>query len=150
MRSLVPFALLALCSPAEAADVTLSASLVNSCVLSLTSQGTLTPSSSGTTIGSEEPGGSAASVSMTAIGLLPTISFGAPGLTSSPPGWSASPTVQIRYTSSGGANQGYTSSATTHSPTGLLESYTVHGRVQSATGFAAGSYTLRTVVTCQQ
>ena len=34
--------------------------------------------------------------------------------------------------------------------TGLLDTITVHGRVQNATGFRAGNYEIKTVATCQQ
>ena len=58
-------------APLAAANVNLSATLVNSCVLSVGSSGTMTASSAGTQIGSENSGGSAASMTMVAIGSLP-------------------------------------------------------------------------------
>lgn len=137
-------------APAQAADVNLTANLVNSCVLSLGPAGVMTASSGGTQISSQESGGSAASLSIVAIGSAPTMSFSAPSLTSSPAGWSASPTVEISYTSLGGANQAFTSGASTATPGTLTDSFTIHGRVTSAAGFAAGSYNLRTVATCSQ
>lgn len=135
---------------ANAADVNLSANLVNSCVLSIGSAGTMTVSSSGTVLSSENSGGSNAALTLVAIGAMPTVNFAAPSLTTSPAGWSASPTVEVKYTSTGGANQGYTSSSSSATLSGLSDSFVIHGRVTSTAGFAAGSYNLRTVVTCSQ
>lgn len=137
-------------APASAADVTLQASLVNSCTLSTGSPGVMTAAVNGQRIGSEETGGTAATLSVTVIGALPSIGFSAPTLTTSPAGWSASPTLAVRYTSVGGANQAYTSSASSYTMTALSDTFTVNGRVDSAAGFAAGNYTLRTVATCSQ
>ena len=134
--------------PAAAADVTLGANLVSSCTLALATPGVMTASASGTVLGSEQPGGSAATLTLVALGTLPTVSFSAPSLTASPGGWSASHTDEMRYTSTRGANQAYTSSSSSFSETGLTDTFTVHGRVTSADGFAAGNYTLTTVVTC--
>ena len=135
-------------TPAQAVNVTLSASLTSSCTLTLTSAGTMTAASSGTQLSSETSGGSAATMNMVAVGTAPTVSFAAPDLSASPAGWSGSPTLEIRYTSTGGASQAYTSSASSHAETGLLDAFTVNGRVTNSSGFAAGTYTLRTVATC--
>lgn len=139
-----------LASPARATDVNLTATLVNSCVLSLGTTGVMTVSSNGTQISSENSGGTAATLGLVAIGSVPTISFSAPSLTSSPAGWGASPTVEVKYTSLGGASQAYTSSGSSAPLAALTDSFTIHGRVTSTTGFAAGSYNLRTVATCSQ
>lgn len=142
--------LIAGASPALAANVNLNANLVNSCVLSVGTNGVMTASSTGIQIGSENNGGSAAALSLVAIGSSPTVTFGVPSLSISPNGWSGSPTVAIRYTSTAGANQGYTSSQTTRTSGPLSETFTVHGKVDNADGFASGNYTLTTVVTCSQ
>lgn len=143
-------AVLSQAAPAAAAEVTLTGIVANSCILTLTSQGALRTSSSGTIVGSEQPGGSPAILSLVASGLSPTITFGAPALVTSPGGMLESPTVEIRYTSNGGANQAYTSGASSHQPMGLLETYSIDGKLTSSKGFAAGTYTMRTLVTCQQ
>lgn len=135
---------------AQAANVDLSATLANSCVLTLGSSGVMTASSSGTIIGSEQSGGSAAVLNVVAVGSFPSIGFSAPALTNSPAGWTATTTKEIRYTSSGGANQAYTTNSSSATLSALTDSFTVHGRVTSAAGFAAGNYTLRTVATCSQ
>lgn len=152
MRSLLPVVpLLGLAAvPASAANVSLSAALVNSCTLSVPVNGLMTASATGTQIGSENAGGNAATLTLVAVGAQPTLTFAAPSLTASPAGWSASHTDSIRYTSTGGANQSYTSSQSTASSGGLTDTFTVHGKVDSAAGFAAGAYTLTTVVTCSQ
>ncbi len=147
---ILPFCLLSVTLPAAAANVNLQANLVNSCVLSINSNGTMTANTAGTQIGSENPGGSAASLGLVAIGSLPTVTFAAPSLSASPAGWTASHTDLIRYTSNRGANQAYTSSQSSVTAGGLTETFTVHGKVDSAAGFDAGNYTLTTVVTCSQ
>ncbi len=137
-------------APVTAANVNLQANLVNSCVLSINSDGTMTANTAGTQIGSENPSGSAATFGLVAIGSLPTVSFAAPSLSASPAGWSETHTDSIRYTSNRGANQAYTSSQSSVTAGGLTETFTVHGKVDSANGFDAGNYTLTTVVTCSQ
>jgi hypothetical protein len=139
---------LAAAQPAEATNVTLNAALTSSCTLTLSTSGTMAVSSSGTVLGSEQSGGSAASMGLIAIGALPTVTFAAPSLTASPGGWSAVHTDEIKYSSTRGASQAYTSSSSSFSETGLTDTFTVHGRVTSTEGFAAGNYTLTTVVTC--
>lgn len=140
---------LAASSPARAAtDVTFAATLTNSCVLTLSQAGTMTVSSTGTVLGSEQSGGTAATLGVVAIGSLPTLAFAAPALTASPSGWSASHTDEIRYTSTRGASQTYTASSSSHPLTGLNDTFTIYGRVTSSEGFAAGNYTLRSVATC--
>lgn len=142
--------LAALSAPAAAVDVNLGATLVNSCVLTLNSAGVMTPASSGTRIGSEESGGGAATLGVVAIGAFPTISFGTPSMTTFPAGWIGTPTIEVRYTSTGGANQAFTSGSSGAGLSVLADSFTIHGRVTSSTGFAAGNYSLRTVATCSQ
>lgn len=136
--------------PASAANVNLQANLVNSCVLSVSAGGTMTSNAAGTQIGSENAGGSAAVLGLVAIGALPTITFAVPSLSASPAGWIASHTNSLSYSSIRGANQAYTSSASSVTAGGLTDTFTVHGKVDSATGFDAGNYMLTTVVTCAQ
>lgn len=137
-------------TPATAANVNLSATLANSCILSIGTSGLMTANSAGTQIGSENAGGAPATLTVTAIGLSPNVTFAAPSLSASPAGWSASPTLAIRYTSLDGAAQAYTSGQSSFTITGVSDTFTVHGKVDSAAGFAAGAYTLTTVATCSQ
>ncbi len=150
MRRLFLFAGLvsAAALPASAANVSLQANLLSSCTLALGTTGNLAMSTTGLQIGSENAGGVAATMTLIAVGGLPDIHFAAPTLTASPSGWSGSHTDSIRYTSLRGANQSYTSSATTVTAGGLTDTFTVHGKVDASAGFAAGNYTLTTVVTC--
>ena len=98
-------AALGVTSPSYAAtDVTFAATLTNSCVLTLSQAGSMTVSSNGTVLGSEQSGGTAAILGVVAIGSLPTMTFAAPSLTASPSGWVASHTDEIRYTSTRGAS----------------------------------------------
>ncbi|HEY6917098.1 MAG TPA: hypothetical protein VI381_05595 [Allosphingosinicella sp.] len=136
-------------SPALAENVTLSGTLLNSCLLSLSVPGVLAPSSDGTVLSSENSGGVAATLALVAIGGAPTVTFAAP----SPAGPIASTsgaTTQIRYTSLQGASQSYTSSASSRVGGALIDTFTVHGRIANSNGFAAGNYSVTTVVTCQQ
>ena len=132
-----------------AADVSLGGIIANTCVLSITSAGTLAPLSDGQTLTSETTGGAAATMAIIAAGLSPTIKFGAPTV-QAPSGWTGSPTTSVRYTSIGGANQAYSSAATQATAGALLDVFTVNAKVENHTGFAAGQYTVHTIVTCQQ
>ncbi|URW74760.1 hypothetical protein M9980_09250 [Sphingomonas donggukensis] len=152
MRYLIPSLLLPAmiaASPAAAADVVFTGALVNSCVLNVGTPGVLGPSSDGQTLSSETGTGVAAVLAVVAVGSAPTLSFSAPSLTT-PAGFSGTATTAIRYQALSGHTQAYTSGASSMSGGALLDTITVNSRVQSASGFASGLYTVRTVVTCQQ
>lgn len=135
--------------PAGAIDVTLTANLINSCILTISTPGQLAAATDGRSIGSENSGGGAATFGLVAIGGAPSVQFAAPTLTS-PAGWDGDPTIRIRYTSPGGASQAYTSGTTTYNGNDLLDTFTVHARVDNDDGFAGGQYVVHTLVTCQQ
>ena len=130
-----------------------------SCALVLQTPGTLRNSVNNTTLGSDVNGNTPATLNaLLSLFESPTIQVGAPSrITAPPPGYNtAAEMVQVRYTAgvlsgSGLANQPYTSSATSF-PLGLLGlvtvSITLHSRILNTNGFAAGTYTTRTVVTC--
>lgn len=141
-----------LASPASAVPVSFEANVLASCVLTLGANGTLGVSNDGgTKIGSEETGGSAAGLSIVATGGRPTITVGAPTLSQKPSSYTGSPTVNVRYTSTGGANQPYTAGSTSYTSTNLLgDSLSINARAVDAEGFAAGNYRIQTQVTCQQ
>ncbi|MCJ7421999.1 hypothetical protein [Sphingomicrobium astaxanthinifaciens] len=147
---------LALASPfpfraaAGAQQIDFDATVADSCTMTVPANGTMAVSTEGTTLGTEEPGGSPASLVVNATGSNPTVTFGAPSLATSPVGWSATPSLGIAYTSSGGANQAYTDQETSHAVGALSDSFVVHGRIVASEGFASGDYVLRTVVTCSQ
>lgn len=152
LRRSIPALAIGLCcaTPAAASsNVTLSGTITNSCILTPAS-GVLALSASGLILGSEQTGGSAATLTVLAIGNVPSISFAAPTLTSAPVTYTTSPTVQIKYTSAnGGANQAYTSSTSSGAST-RSDVFTVNGKVTDNSGFEAGNYTMTTVATCQQ
>ena len=144
---LAPVMLIA--SPGKAANVTLSGTLTNSCILSLSVPGALAASSDGTTLTSETSGGLPATMALIALGGQPTVNFSAPAV-SGPSGSTGGATTQIRYTSLQGASQAYTSGASSRIGGALLDTFTIHGRVSNTSGFTAGTYTVTTVATCQQ
>ena len=128
------------------------------CTINLPTSGTLRPSSDNTVLGSQVNGNTPATVTM----LLPllqgvTIQVGAPSVAQSPGGYNAtSETREVAYTAAvigliQLANQPYIAT-TTCFQTGILGTVTVsmtlHNRVTNPNGFAAGTYTTRTVVTC--
>ncbi|HTU09687.1 MAG TPA: hypothetical protein VMG08_02215 [Allosphingosinicella sp.] len=125
------------------------ANLGGSCILSLSTEGTLSLSGDATVLGSEQAGGLPAIMAVVAIGGTPQVSFTAPTL-DAPAGMPAGAQVAIRYTSLGGANQAYTSAASSSTNVRLLDTFTVHGRVTSPSGFQSGNYLVATVATCQQ
>lgn len=138
-----------LATPASAVDVRLLGNITNSCVLTLTTPGRLAASTDGTILGTEQLTGAPAIMAVVALGGGPTIQFTAPALTA-PSGYSGGTPAEMKINSLLGINIDYTSSAQSPTITGLLDTITVHGRVQNATGFRAGNYEIKTVATCQQ
>lgn len=134
---------------AKAADVVFTGSLINSCVLNVSTPGVLGPSSDGQTLSSETGTGVAAIMAVVAVGSSPTLSFSAPTL-QTPAGFSGSATTAIRYQAISGHTQAYTTGASSMTGGSLLDTITINSRVQNAGGFASGLYTVRTTVTCQQ
>ncbi len=146
---IVSCAAIALPAPAIAADVVFTGTLINSCVLNLTSPGVLAASSDGNTLSSENVGGVPAVLAVVAVGTNPTLSYTAPTL-QSPATYSGTPVTAIRYQALGGASQPYTSNASSMTAGSLLDTVTINSRVTTNRGFASGTYTVRTTVTCQQ
>jgi hypothetical protein len=136
-------------TPAAAADVVFTGTLANSCVLNLSTPGVLGQTSDGTTLTSETGTGAAAMMTVTAVGTRPTLSVAAPTLTT-PAAYTGSAATTIRYQAVSGATQPYTAGASSFTSATLLDTITFNARVQSPTGFASGTYTVRTTVTCQQ
>lgn len=134
---------------ADAQPVNITGNLLNSCVLSISSNGVLAAAADGTTISSTAPGGQPGTVSLVAIGLTPRVRFTAPAL-ETPAGFAGTPITMIRYTSLRGAQQDWTATASMATAGALLDTFSVHGRVENAAGFASGRYNVQTVVTCEQ
>lgn len=146
-------AMMAPLAPAEAQTVVqFDGLVVASCVLTVSTPGVLGVStSSGTEIGSEQPSGVAAVMAVVATAGAPTISFTAPTMSVSPGEYSGSPTVALKYTSPGGANQAYTSSSSQYTSTNpLTDTITLNAKATDSSGFAAGNYRIQTTATCEQ
>ena len=121
------------------------------CILTVSSSGILAMSSTGTELGSEQSGGVSATVGIVATGGVPTILFTAPTMSIKPVTYVGTPTVSLKYTSTGGANQAYTSVSSQHTSTNPLgNSITLNAKAVDITGFTAGAYRLQTTATCQQ
>jgi hypothetical protein len=138
-----------LAAPATAQQVTLSGVVLNSCVLSIPTNGTMAMSSDGMRLGSQEGvGGAPATLSVVAAGASPTLSFSAPSLNG--PGGISGATTEYAYRSAGSnAEQDYTSGPSSAS-SNFADNFTVHSRINSAAGFPSGTYTVAVTVTCQQ
>lgn len=131
---------------------------VLACSINLPVSGALRNSMSNTVLGSQVNGNTPATVTMV-LPLLSGVSVtvDAPTMAQSPAGYSSAlETREVAYTAAvigliQLANQGYTTTTTNFS-TGLLGAVTltmtVHNRVNNPNGFAPGTYTTRTVVTC--
>jgi hypothetical protein len=143
---------------APSANVDFSGTVAATCSITASTNGTmkLNPST-GTTLGSEEAGGTRGSVTVLSIGAS-TLTIGAPTLTSTPPvGYvTGTQTIEVSYSgapSSGlsGVSHAYTSSQTTQ-PLGTIgaSDLYINNRIVNPSGFPPDTYTTRTVVTCAQ
>lgn len=123
------------------------------CTLLISTPGLLGLSPDGYRLGSEESGGLPAILTVTSIGSS-TVTVDAPSLTGYPAGYNPSGlSLEVAYQGSGligGVSQGYTTSQTNFVVPNLISAValTVNNRAVTSTGFAAGSYQTRTVVTC--
>lgn len=136
-------------SSAQTATVTFSGSVVNTCVINISTPGTLGLATSGTTLSSEEVGGVNSLLAVIATGSTPQISFTAPALTG-PAASITTATKMISYSSPGGAAQAYTASNSTYTMNRLLDTLTVKATATNTDGFASGNYAISSTVTCQQ
>lgn len=135
--------------PAAASEVRLTGSIINSCVLSLPTNGALALSTDGTRLGSQDGvGGLPATLTIVAAGSAPTLNFSIPTLTG-PAGLNGATTAYAFTSLGSGASQAYTSS-TSSATSNLVDTFNIHSRVTSASGFPSGNYTVTVTVTCQQ
>lgn len=142
-------AMLFAAAPVAASEVRLTGSVINSCVLSLPTNGALALSTDGTRLGSQDGvGGAPATLTVVAAGSAPTLNFSSPTLTG-PAGLSGATTAYAFTSTGSGASQAYTASPSTASSS-LVDSFSIHSRVSSASGFPSGNYTVVVTVTCQQ
>ena len=145
--------LLAGTMPALAVNIDFSGTVLAGCTLSASTNGTLGLNyTTGTTLGSEEAGGSAGSVTILSIGAT-TLTVGAPTRTAQPGGYvSTGEAVEVRYQGATGLStvtQAYTASQTTRSLATIAASVlTINNRITNPNGFPDGAYSTRTVVTC--
>ena len=135
-------------SQANAIPVTLTGTVANMCTLTATN-GVLTMDATGTVLSSENVGGIAANLKVVATGSNPTIIFTSPYLDLYLGSFNASD-VTLKYTSTRGANQPYTFNPSSYTEIGLLDDFTIHGKVTHSVGFVAATYSMVTDVTCQQ
>ena len=134
---------------AQAATVTFTGAVVNTCIINISTPGTLGLAASGTTLSSEELGGVNSLLAVIATGSAPEIQFTAPQL-GGPAGSIATATKMIAYSSLGGAAQAYTASSSSYTMNRLLDTVTIKGKATNTDGFASGTYTITSTVTCQQ
>lgn len=143
---------------ATSANVDFTGTVVASCSITASSNGTMKlNASTGTTLGSEEGTGTNGSVTVLSIGAS-TLTIGAPSLTSTPPvGYvTGTQTIEVSYhgaVGSGlaGINQVYTPSQTIQSLGTIGASdLIINNRIRNPNGFPPDTYTTRTVVTCAQ
>ena len=128
--------------------VTLTGNVLNTCLLTVTTPGTMALSLDRQSLGSEEVGGIPATMTVAATGTSPTLTFAEASL-DAPAGYTATAN-ELRYSSlSSPTPTAYQSTPDPSSAT-LIDTFTINGRTTSTTGYPAGSYTLQTVVTCSQ
>jgi hypothetical protein len=144
--------LLLLAGPACAVDVTFSGTLSGSCSLGLSVPGTLALSVDGQRLGSEETGGLAATLTVLSVGSN-TITVEAPTRTAAPVGYNATgETIEVAYTGQGGlsaVSEPYSAAGSDFPIATLpLTNLIFNARINNANGFDAGTYGVRTVVTC--
>lgn len=142
-------------APAAASAQTVVAfngTLLPSCVLSISTPGLLGANlATGTEIGSEQTGGAAAVVTVVATAGRPTLTVGAPTMSQRPAAYTGTPVVSVRYSSTGGGSQAYTTAQTSYASSNILgDTLTLNVKADDSGGFAAGSYRVQTTVTCQQ
>lgn len=139
-------------TPSHAVDVTFSGTVAGVCTLALTLPGTLALSMDGTVLGSEEPTGVAATMTVLSVGSN-TITVAAPTRTAAPGSYVATgEAVWIKYVGLGllsAVSHGY-DSATSSFAIGSVALTTIlfNSKITNANGFAAGTYSTRSVVTC--
>lgn len=137
---------------AVAANLNFSGTVLASCSILATTDGTLAMASDGSSIASTNLGGLAATVTILSVGNS-TVDIGGPTRTAAPGDYNASgEAVEVSYLGAGGLSlvtQSYTSSPTSFGVSTIPASVlTVNNRITNPNGFPAGSYGTQTVVTC--
>lgn len=139
---------ISLCAqPAQAQTVSMSGTVINLCVLTISTPGLLAINGTGTDLSTSQTGGAAATLSVVATGTNPTITFSAPSI-SGPS--SSGATAQFGYASSGGASRVLGSAGYVYAMNRLLDTVTVTGQAHNPAGFSSGLYTMSATATCAQ
>lgn len=154
MRSLVltGFLWLAGATSVLATDVTFNGTLAASCTLALGTNGTLGLSADGQDLSSAEGGGTKATVTILSIGSN-SVNVAAPTLDSAPSAYDpGGQSLEMAYSGAGllsSVTSGWSQSASSFAVgTIALSILDIDNRIHNPNGFAAGSYAMRTVVTC--
>ena len=134
-------------APVQAQTISLVGTIVNLCVLTVSTPGILAVSGTGTELSTTQSGAVPATLTVVATGTNPTVTFTAPGITGPSSGGA---TTEFAYTSSGGANRTYGTTGYIYAMNRLLDTITINGRATNASGFASGLYTLSATATCAQ
>ena len=139
--------------PAQALDVDFNGTITGICSLALDTDGTLAMSTDGTILGSEEALGIPAAVLILSIGTN-TIDVAAPNrISADPAGYDdTNEAIEVSYDGLGGlagVTQAYIDIDTNFNVGNIALSVLVmNNRIVNPDGFAAGTYTTRTVITC--
>lgn len=131
----------------SAATVTLNGLVANMCVLTLSTPGLIAVTPQGTEVSTTQAGGVPAVMTVVATGTNPTLSFSAPTL-SGPSATGA--TTELAFSSPGGAVRDFAAGDYTVNINRLLDTVTIGGRARNSGGFASGSYSIASNVTCTQ
>lgn len=134
-------------SPAQAQNISLAGTVVNLCVVTISTPGVLAVTSNGLDMTTAQTGGAPATLAVVATGTNPTITFTSPTLTGPSSGGA---TTQMSYTSSGGANHAFDSNSYVYVMNRLLDTITINGKASNAAGFKSGVYTINSTATCSQ
>jgi hypothetical protein len=153
LLGLSTFCALAMVGPALAqTNVDFTGTVTATCALSLPSNGTLALNSTGDVLGSQVGLGTPGTVTVLSIGSN-NLDIDDPVLFASPVAYNTTGQVlEVAYSGASGlaaVDQPYTSSDTSVAVGTIAASLlTVNNRITNTNGFAPGSYTTRTVITC--
>lgn len=139
-------ALLLGATDAQAQTINLIGTVVNLCVLTVATPGSLAIAANGLQLATTN-GGVPASLTVIATGTNPTVTFSSPALVGPS---SSGATTEVAYSSTGGASHSYDSSGYVYAMNRLLDTITINGRASNSSGFRSGVYTISATATCSQ
>jgi hypothetical protein len=151
-RLAVVFGLALATLPASAADVIFTGIVADTCALAVPTPGIMTLSADGNTLGTDQPLGVPAEVTILSLGAN-LISVTPPTLESHPLAYiPGDETIEMAYNGLNGLSgivQAFTSSAQSFAVGILpLTVLLIDNRIHDDDGFEQGTYTTKTVVTC--